>query len=48
MHVNLVTFGAGVWMIGTGIDGVVPTMSASGVLKVIGGVILIVASILGA
>lgn len=48
MHINLVTFGAGVWMIGTGIDGVVPTMSISGVLKVAGGIILIIASIIGA
>lgn len=44
MHVNLGFLGVGVWMIGTGIDGVVPTMSAAGVLKVIGGVILIIAA----
>lgn len=45
MHApNLVVFGGGLWMIGTGIDGVVPTVTTSGILKVIAGVILIVAS----
>lgn len=47
MHVNLPVLGAGVWMVGTGIDGVVPTMSAAGVLKVVGGVILIIAALIG-
>ena len=38
---NLVLLGAGTWMIGTGIPGV---QSLGGALKVIGGVIVVIAA----
>jgi hypothetical protein len=48
MHVNLAFLAAGIWCVGTGIDGVVPGVTASGVLKVVGGVIFIIAAFVGA
>lgn len=45
MHVNLAFLGAGVWMVGTGLGG---TPSAPAIVKIIGGVILIVAAFIGA
>lgn len=44
MHINYAFLGVGIWMIGTGIDAL-PNLSAGTVLKIVGGVILIVAAV---
>jgi hypothetical protein len=41
---SLIPLGAGIWMIGTGVPGV---QSIGGALKVIGGVILVIAAFIG-
>jgi hypothetical protein len=42
---NLLFLGLGIWMIGTGVDGV---PAPSSVVKVIGGIIVIIAAFVGA
>lgn len=44
MHLNLVYLGAGLWMIGTGADSL-PNLTIGNVLKIVGGVLLIIAAV---
>jgi len=45
MHLNYAFLGAGIWAVGTGIDSL-PALTAGSILKIVGGVILIVAAVI--